>query len=105
MAVPFIFEDHEVCLILQAHRQLAALQESLELKVLFWQCNSGPQKRLYLTLNLISVMFECKVSSGKAALSTVQRFLSLQNVKLPIGVYWPDVPDQICHQGKLCGGC
>lgn len=83
---------------LYKHRHLAALQKYLELKVLFCQCNSGLHRYLYLSLDLISVMFGCKVALGKADLPTEQRFLSLQKVKLPIGVYWADVPDQICHQ-------
>lgn len=58
---------------------------------------------LYLTLNLISFMFEYKVTVTlkKPNLPTVRRFLSLQKAKLPIGVCWPecvDVPDQICQQ-------
>lgn len=83
---------------------LAALQKYLELKVLFCQCSSGPDKYLYLTLNLISVVLECKVALRKADLPTVQRFLSLQKMKLPVGVYWPDVPDQICHQWETLWG-
>lgn len=98
----FIFEDHEVCLIIQA--QATSLQ--LSKSTWSWRCffpMPGPHKHLYLTWNMISVMSECKVALRKADLSPVQRFLSLQKVTLPIGVYWPDVPGQICHQWEtLC---
>lgn len=47
---------------LYKHRQLAALQKYLELKVLpFCQCISGPHKCLVLTFNLISATFGCKI--------------------------------------------
>lgn len=84
---------------------LAALQKYLELKGLFCQCNSGPHRCLYLTLNLISVTFECKVALRKADLPTVQRFLSLQKMKLPFGCIGLMSQIRFVTSGKLCGGC
>lgn len=59
---------------------------------------------LYLILNLISFMFECEVTVTlrKTDLPTMQRFLSLQKVKLPVDVCCPESVDvqwswQICH--------
>lgn len=93
MGIPIIFEDHGVCLVIQAQAPCSSPKvPGAEGAFL-----PGPHKYLYLTLNLISDMFGCKVALGKADLPTVQRFLSLQKVKLPVGVYWADVPDQICH--------
>lgn len=50
---------------------------------------------LYLILNLISLMFECEVTITlrKTDLQTMQRFLSLQKVKLPVDVCWPESVD------------
>lgn len=63
MVCPFVFEDYEVCLIIQAQATTLQLSKKfLELKVLFCQWKSGPLMYLYLILNLISLMFECEVT-------------------------------------------
>lgn len=104
MVIPFILEEHEVCPIIQAQATTFQLSRKyLKLKVLFCQWKSGLLMYLCLYLNLISFMYECQVTVTleKTNPPTVRRFVSLQKLKIPIWVCWPecvDVPDQICQQ-------
>lgn len=80
MVFPFVFEDYEVCLIIQAQATTLQLSKMfLEQKVLFWQWKSRPLMYLYLILYFISFMFECEdtVPLRKTDLPTMERFLSL----------------------------
>lgn len=108
MVIPFVFEDHKVCLIIQAQATTLQLSKS----TWSWSCSfaNGTQDLLSICIWIWIWFLSClnvKLLWEKLNRPAVQRFLSLQKVKLPIDVCWPervDVPDQICHQWETLRG-